>query len=108
MNRGDIVVVASRRPYTGNPRPALVVQSDLFNPTHASITISLIPVDFVDASLFRVAVAPRDQTGLKQPSQIMVDKLANLPREQVSSVIGRLDPATRDLVDDALRRWPTL
>ena len=108
MNRGDIVVVASRSPYTGKPRPALVVQSDLFNPTHASIAVCLISTDFVDASLFRVAVAPGDQTGLKQPSQIMVDKLASLPREQISSVIGRVDPSVCDLVDAALRRWLTL
>ncbi len=39
MKRGSIVVVAARGAYTGKPRPALVVQSDLFNPTHASVTI---------------------------------------------------------------------
>lgn len=108
MNRGDIVVVATHGPYTGKPRPALVVQSDLFNPTHASVTVCLISTDFVDASLFRVAVAPGEQNGLKQASQVMIDKLVSLPREQVSSVIGRVDPSTRDLVDDALRRWLSL
>lgn len=108
MKRGDIVVVASHGPYTGKPRPALVVQSDLFNPTHASVTVCLISTDFVDASLFRVAVAPGEQTGLKQPSQIMVDKLASLPREQISSVIGHVDQHICDIVDAALRRWLTL
>ena len=39
MKRGTIVVVASRGAYTGKPRPAVVLQSDLFNPTHASVTI---------------------------------------------------------------------
>jgi len=33
VKRGAIVVVAARGAYTGKPRPALVVQSDLFNPT---------------------------------------------------------------------------
>jgi PemK-like, MazF-like toxin of type II toxin-antitoxin system len=36
MKRGAIVVVAARGPYTGKPRPAVVVQSDLFNPTHGA------------------------------------------------------------------------
>ena len=39
MKRGTIVVVAAPGAYTGKPRPAVVVQSDLFNPTHASLTI---------------------------------------------------------------------
>ena len=30
MKRGAIVVVAARGAYTGKPRPAVVVQSDLF------------------------------------------------------------------------------
>lgn len=31
--RGDVVVCVSQGDY-GKPRPAIVVQSDLFNPTH--------------------------------------------------------------------------
>jgi mRNA interferase MazF len=108
VKRGDVVVVAGRGPYTGKPRPALVVQSDLYNPTHASVTVCLISTDFVDASLFRIALAPGERTGLKQPSQAMIDKVASLPREQVSSVIGRVDGETIEHVDAALRRWLSL
>ena len=105
MKRGDIVIVAARGLDTGKPRPALIVQSDLFNPVHPSVTVCLISTDFVDASLFRIAVAPGEQTGLQKPSQVMIDKIASLPREAISSEIGHLDPATRDHVDGALRRW---
>jgi mRNA-degrading endonuclease toxin of MazEF toxin-antitoxin module len=41
LKRGDLVVVALPGDY-GKPRPALIVQADLFNETHASITI--VPV----------------------------------------------------------------
>lgn len=58
MKRGTIVVVAARGAYTGKPRPAVVVQSDLFNPTHASITLCPITSDCVDAPLFRLALPP--------------------------------------------------
>jgi mRNA interferase MazF len=108
MKRGDIVIAAARGPYTGKPRPALVVQSDLFNPTHPSVTVCLISTDFTDASLFRVAVAPGERTGLKQPSQIMIDKIVSLPREHVSSVIGHIDAETGEHVNNALRRWLTV
>ena len=49
MTRGSIAVVAAKGPYTGKPHPALVVQSDLFNPTHGSVTICPITSDCVDA-----------------------------------------------------------
>ena len=105
MKRGDIVVLAARGAYTGKPLPALIVQSDLFNATHASISVCLITTEFVEAPLFRVAVAPGTRTGLKKPSQIMIDKIASVPREQVSSVIGDIDDKTFEHVADALRRW---
>jgi mRNA-degrading endonuclease toxin of MazEF toxin-antitoxin module len=38
----------------------------------------------------------------------MIDKVASLPREQVSSVIGRVDGETIEHVDAALRRWLSL
>jgi mRNA interferase MazF len=41
LKRGDVVVVALPGDY-GKPRPALIIQSDLFNETHASVTV--IPV----------------------------------------------------------------
>ena len=41
MTRGDIVVFATKGAYSGKPRPALVVQSDAFNDTHASLTVNL-------------------------------------------------------------------
>ena len=50
--RGDIVVVATRGAYSGKPRPTLVVQSDLFNETHASVTVCPITSDCIDAPLF--------------------------------------------------------
>jgi mRNA interferase MazF len=37
VKRGDVVTVAVQGDY-GKPRPAVVVQSDLFNETHPSIT----------------------------------------------------------------------
>jgi mRNA interferase MazF len=58
VKRSAIVVAAARGAYTGKPRPALVVQSDLFNPTHASVTICPITSDCVDAPLFRLTLPP--------------------------------------------------
>lgn len=105
MKRGAIVVVASRGAYTGKPRPAVVVQSDLFNPTHASVTICPITADCVDAPLFRLSLPPGTRTGLKQASQVMVDKVVSVPRTAVGDAIGECSPDELDAVAAGLRRW---
>jgi mRNA interferase MazF len=105
VKRGAIVVVAARGAYTGKPRPALVVQSDLFNPTHASITICPITSECVDAPLFRLTLPPGSRTGLKSVSQVMIDKIVSVPRGAISEEIGECDTRELESVDDGLRRW---
>jgi mRNA interferase MazF len=105
LRRGAIVVVAAKGTYTGKPRPALVVQSDLFNPTHPSVTVCPITSDCVDAPLFRLPLPPGDRTGLRVPSQVMIDKVITVPRASVDAEIGRCDETELDAVDGALRRW---
>ena len=103
--RGDVVTVATAGAYTGKPRPALVVQGDLWNPTHPSVTLALITSTPIDASLFRVALTPSAGNGLRSPSQVMVDKLASVPSSALGEVVGRLDAVAMRDVDAALRRW---
>jgi len=90
IKRGDVVVVVAPGDF-GKPRPAVVVQSDLFNDTHASVAVCLLTTDIVDAPLFRLDLAPTTRNGLEQPSQIMVDKIVALRRNRVASRIGALD-----------------
>ncbi len=108
MKRGTIVVVAARGAYTGKPRPALVVQSDLFNPTHSSIAICPIISDCVDAPLFRLTLPPGSRTGLNSASQVMIDKIVSVPRAAISEEIGECDSRELESVDDGLRRWLSL
>lgn len=105
MTRGDVIVVATRGAYTSKPRPALVVQSDAFNPTHASITICPITSDRVDAPLFRVPLPAGRRTGLTVLSQVMVDKVVSVPREAIGRTIGRTDSAELQAVERALQEW---
>ena len=108
VKRGAIVVVAARGAYTGKPRPALVVQSDLYNPTHASVTVCPITTDCVDAPLFRVTLPPGERTGLRATSQVMVDKIVSVPRSALSHQLGSCDHDELVAADDALRRWLAL
>lgn len=105
MTRGDIVIVATKGSYTGKPRPVLVVQADLFNAEHASVTVCPITSDCIDARLFRIPLPPGRRTGLLIPSQVMVDKIVSVPRASMSKTIGSCDAAEIAIVNDALRRW---
>jgi mRNA interferase MazF len=108
VTRGAIVVVAARGAYTGKPRPAFVVQADLFTDMHASLTICPITSACIDAPLFRVALPPGARTGLAEPSQVMVDKLVSVPREAIGRTVGQCDADEMALVNDALRVWLAL
>ena len=102
------MIVATRGVYTQKPRPALIVQSDVFNDTHASVTICPVTSDVIDAPLFRVTIPPGARTGLESSSQVMVDKMVSVPRSAIGKRIGRCDLAELQLVDDALRHWLAL
>jgi mRNA interferase MazF len=92
LKRGDVVIVALQGDY-GKPRPALVIQSDLFA-EHGSVTILPITSDLRDAPLFRIALAPSPDNGLLKPSQIQVDRAVTIRRDKIGAVIGRIDDGT--------------
>ena len=90
MKRGDVVTVSLAGDY-GTPRPALVIQSDLFA-EHASVTLLPITSHRVDgAPLLRFDVAANSANGLRKPSQVMIDKAHTVPRDKVGAPFGRLD-----------------
>ena len=92
MRRGDLVTVAAPGDY-GKPRPALVIQSDLFDEL-PSITLCLITSALRETPLFRVTIDPSPENGLQRISQIQVDKVMTVARERIGGVIGHLDDAT--------------
>ena len=100
MRRGDLVTIALQGDL-GKPRPALVIQSDLFD-AHPSVTILPVTSVLRDAPLFRIVVQPSEGNGLSKPSQVMVDKPQSVAREKVGAVFGHLDDETMMAVNRAL------
>ena len=104
MKRGDLVTVALPGDF-GKPRPALVVQADLFNATHASVTVLHVTSTTVEAPLFRIALEPTAENHLKVPSQIMVDKILSVRTDRVGKTIGRVTDDTMIAVGRSLAVW---
>jgi mRNA interferase MazF len=99
MKRGDIIAVSLPGDY-GKPRPALIVQSNMLADLE-SLVICPITSAVRDAA-FRVTVEPDGANGLRNLSQVMVDKISTLPRAKVSESFGRLDDERMKAVDRAL------
>ena len=100
MQRGDLVVVALQGDH-GKPRPALVIQSNLFDQLPTVTVLPLVSSNFV-AALTRVDIAPSETNGLRAPSQIVVHRPSTLRRDKVGDVIGYADEATMLTVTRAL------
>ena len=91
MKRGEIVTVAVQGDY-GKPRPAVVIQSDWLAETE-SVLVCLLTSTTRETPLYRLTVPSTPETGLRQVSQIMVDKIMAVRRDKCGPAIGRLDEA---------------
>jgi mRNA interferase MazF len=100
MKRGDLVTIAMQGDF-GKPRPALVVQANLFS-EHASVTVLPVTSLLVAAPLLRIDVLPNADNGLLKPSQIMVDKTMTVVRDKVGPALGQLDADTMVQVERCL------
>ena len=87
--RGDLVTIAMPGDF-GKPRPALVIQANLFG-EHTSVTVLPITSTLVAAPLLRVTVQPSAENSLQKPSQVMVDKAMTVKREKAGPAFGRID-----------------
>lgn len=101
IRRGRFVVCTVAGEY-GKPRPALVVQTDLFNDLAAVIICPLTTTLRGDADQFRLDIEPSPTNGLRQSSQLMIDKITAVPKNKVGAVIGEADDRFMMRVNRAL------
>jgi mRNA interferase MazF len=100
MRRGDLVIVAAAGDY-GKPRPAVIVQTDAFPETSASVVICQLTSEMVDAD-FRITIDPSDNNGLRARSQIIADKPVTVRRARIGQSIGRLNEGDLNRLNAAL------
>ncbi len=89
MNRGELWTV-SGGVYAAKPRPALIVQDDLFSATESVVVIPLTTT-VTEAPIARVAVPTT--TGIAQPSFAMIDKITTVRRSNLGVQLGRVSAA---------------
>lgn len=101
MQRGAFVIVATAGDY-GKPRPALIVQSDLFCELPSVVICPLTTTIRADADQFRIEVQPSAENGLREFSQIAIDKITVIPSVKIGRIIGVADDALLLRVSKAL------
>ncbi len=89
MRRGDVWTVSGGKGYAGKPRPVTILQDDRFDATDC-ITVCAFTTDETEAPLFRLAVEPDEQNGLRATCRLMVDKITTVPKSKVGTRVGRL------------------
>ena len=102
VSRGDLVIGVFAGNY-GKPRPALVIQDNSFRID--SLTLLPLTSDLRHSPTMRIDVAPSSENGLREASQIMIDKVATVTVQKIRQRIGRVDAATVRAVERALARF---
>jgi mRNA interferase MazF len=106
LERGDVVYVAVKGPYTTKPRPVVVVQATATLDLMESVTVCPITSAEVDASFVRIPVAQGRRSGLDRSSWVMADKIVTVPRSALKlPSVGRLDAHELADLEEALRNW---
>jgi mRNA interferase MazF len=90
VKRGEIWTLAGGPDYAGKPRPVVIIQSDEFDAT-ASITFCPFTTNDTNAPLFRIPIEATERNGLRLPSNLMVDKIATVPKTRMGKRIGLID-----------------
>ena len=106
IRRGDLVIAVAPGDY-GKPRPALVVQSEIFREL-LSLTVLPLTSDLRSAPLVRIRVEPRPENGLQSQSDIMIDKAATVSGTRIRQRIGRIEDQLMRHVDAALAKFLAL
>lgn len=88
MKRGELWTVAGGV-YASKPRPALIVQDDVFQGTD-SVTVLPLTSTLIDAPLLRYRIAANELSGLLRDSDVMIDKLTTVRRSNAAQRMGML------------------
>ena len=101
MKRGEIWTESGGPNYSGKPRPALIVQSDILDVTGSIITCGLT-TSRNTALRSRPQIVPNAANGLREASEVMIDKIAAIDRTKLGQRVGVLSPGDMTRIEEAL------
>jgi mRNA interferase MazF len=100
VNRGELWTVSGGI-YAAKPRPAIIVQDDLFAQTDSVVVIPLTTA-VTDTPISRVPVPNDETTKISAPSFAMIDKITTVRRANLATRIGRVPSANMADIERSL------
>ena len=94
MRRGEIWGVGGGIS-AKRPRPALVIQAELFELSE-SVTVIPMTSQLNDAPLFRVRISATEATGLRSDNDVTIDKITTVKQKNATDRLGKV--SSNDLV----------
>ena len=101
MKRGEIWTQSGGPGYAGKPRPALIIQSDLLAGTNSIVTCPFTTEIGSDLPS-RIRFVPGAANGLRDPSDLMADKITAVSRYKLGTRIGAVSDEELEQVERAL------
>jgi mRNA interferase MazF len=101
MRRGDVIIVSAKGDY-GKPRPGVVIQNDRLEDWVESVAVCFLTSDLANNRNLRVTIEPEVSNGLREVSQVQVEKIMTFPKEKIRGPVGRLSPEQMRAVDRGL------
>ena len=105
--RGDIYLVEfdpARGHEIQKTRPAVIIQHDVSNQYSPITIVAAISSHFGSPPHPREVILGSDgKTGLSQPSAVILNQIRSIDRDRLLKRIGRIDEATQQRVDAALK-----
>lgn len=105
MKRGDLYIMREPGSFASKARPCLIVQTSLALPAMTFVTVCPVTSILRGLPLVRIPIAPDDENGLRQTSEVEIDLIETLRIVNLGPRIGHAATGVMRLVDDALRRW---
>jgi mRNA interferase MazF len=100
VRRGDTILIVVPGEL-GKPRPAIVVQADEVG-SRRTVIVCPLSSSVEQATTLRPVVKPTTENGLHSRSQVMTDKITAVRRDRVRSVLGRVEPADVERLEQAI------
>lgn len=89
FKRGDRVILNLGK-NVGKPRPAVIIQNDILNSTLDTTVVMPLTSDIQPGDTFRCTIQESKSSGLTCDSQVMIEKISQIPVDKISKKIGKL------------------
>ena len=101
MKRGEVWTQSGGSGYASKPRPVLILQSDLLMGTDSTIICPFTTHDNEQIPT-RVKFTPNAENGLREPSDLMTEKITAVPRTKLGKRLGVVTSDDMERAEEAM------